>query len=260
MSRDDLKLGNLLRSLAFNVAYFGLTTALAAYGTVACRSGPRALALGKLWARLSMATARRIAGIQLEVTGWEHLPQSGPALIACQHQSAFDTMVWLALLPHAAYVMKWELAKIPLFGPLTVRAGMIPVNREGGAATLRGLMRAAQRAAANGQQIVIFPEGTRTVPGVFVELHDGIAAVAASTRLPVCPALTDSGRVWGRRSFRKYPGVIHLDILPPLPAGLKRAELMDRLRALLQPVENSVGSAATDLPRRDNPVSQFADI
>jgi 1-acyl-sn-glycerol-3-phosphate acyltransferase len=245
---------NLLRSLAFNVAYLGATAALAAYGTLACRSGPRALWLGKLWARTSMAAARRIMGIRLEVTGWEHLPRSGPALIACQHQSAFDTMVWLALLPHAAYVMKWELTRIPLFGPLTLRAGMIPVDRAGGAATLRGLMRAAQRAAANNQQIVIFPEGTRTVPGVFVELHDGIAAVAASTRLPVYPALTDSGRVWGRRSFRKYPGTIHLDILPALPPGLKRAELMSRLRTVLQPVDNPVGSVAAELPRSDKPL------
>jgi 1-acyl-sn-glycerol-3-phosphate acyltransferase len=73
--------------------------------------------------------------------------------------------------------------------------------------------------------------------------------LAAHTGLPVIPVVTDSGLHWGRRAFRKTPGTIHLRILPPIPAGIGRAELMQRLAAALQsgadpaagPVDNSVG-------------------
>ncbi len=57
--------------------------------------------------------------------------------------------------------MKRELTRIPLVGPMLLLAGMIPLEREGGAAALRQLLRATDRAVADGRQVVIFPEGTR---------------------------------------------------------------------------------------------------
>ena len=57
---------------------------------------------------------------------------TGAALIAAHHESAFDTLVWMTLVPRPAYVMKQELLRIPLFGALTRRAGMIAVDRDGG--------------------------------------------------------------------------------------------------------------------------------
>ena len=84
---------------------------------------------------------------------------------------------------------------------------------------MRGLMRDAARAVAEQRQIVIFPEGTRAAPGTLLPLQPGVAALAAATGLPVIPVVTDSGRCWGRRAFRKRPGVIHIVLLPPIPAG-----------------------------------------
>ncbi|MHB0670633.1 lysophospholipid acyltransferase family protein, partial [Roseomonas mucosa] len=84
-------------------------------------------------------------------------------------------------------------------------------------------------AERDGAQLVIFPEGTRTAPGERVPWQPGVAALASATGLPVVPAATDSGRFWGRRSFAKRPGTITLAILPALPPGLPRAELMRRL-------------------------------
>jgi 1-acyl-sn-glycerol-3-phosphate acyltransferase len=91
-------------------------------------------------------------------------------------------------------------------------------------------MRDAEDAARAGRQIVIFPEGTRAEPGAVLPLQPGVAALAAQTGLPVIPVVTDSGLHWGRRSFRKQPGTIRIVIRPPLPAGLRRDELMRRLR------------------------------
>ena len=74
-------------------------------------------------------------------------------------------------------------------------------------------------------------------------LQPGVAALAARTHLPVIPVVTDSGRCWGRRAFQKRPGTIHIRVLQPLPTGLARDQLMQRLQTALRSdvVENSVG-------------------
>jgi len=239
----------LLRSILFSIVFFGGTFCLTVSGTAVALFAPaRVISFAIAWARLGVWSARVLCGIRLEVTGWENLPE-GPALLASRHQSAFDTMVWFLLLPKCCYVMKQELRRIPLMGNLMMGAGMISVDREGGAKTIRGLLRDGKRAAEAGKQIVIFPEGTRAEPGTLLPLQPGVAALAAGTGLPVVPVLTDSGRYWGRRAFFKYPGTIHIVLLPAIPAGLKREVLMHRLRQELEteiltdskPVGNSVG-------------------
>lgn len=237
----------MLRSILFNLFFFGSTFALTLVGTVARVVAPhRILAIAAAWARLQVWAARVICGIRCQVVG--ELP-AGAALIASHHESAFDTLVWLTLVPRPAYVMKQEMLRIPLFGALTRPAGMIAVDRRGGATALRHLMRDAARAAAEQCQIVIFPEGTRAQPGTLLPLQPGVAALAASTGLPVIPVVTDSGRCWSRRAFRKYPGVIHVVLLPPIPAETQRQEMLRRLeaalrtdvRSVVRPVDKSVG-------------------
>ena len=239
-----------LRSALFAVWFYGLTFVLALLSPLSWPFGERGVVgYARVWARLVLAGLRVTCGISWRVTGLEHLPAAGPALIASQHQSAFDTLVWAVLAPRFAYVLKRELTRIPLFGQMLLRGGMIPVDRRAGAAALRGLLQASDRAVADGRQVVIFPEGTRAAPGERLPLQPGVAALAARMRLPVIPVVTDSGLHWGRRAFRKTPGVITVAILPPLPAGLKRDELLAALAALYSrgPVENSVGEVASHL-------------
>ena len=226
----------LLRSALFNVLFFGTTFVLVWPGTLIRLLRPDAvMGIARLWARLIVGYARAICGIRLEVTGLENLP-AGAALIASRHQSAFDTMVWLTLVPRACYVLKHELLRIPLFGPMVLAAGMIAVDRKGGTATMRTLMREGKRAAEEHRQIIIFPEGTRADADAMLPLQPGVAALAARTGLPVIPVVTNSGAVWGRRSFHKLPGTIRIVILPPIGPGLPREDLMARLdTALRQP-------------------------
>ncbi len=209
----------LLRSVLFNAWFFGVTTVLSVIGAAGVTVAPgSALPIARLWARLVLGGLRRLCGISWQARGLEHLPPGGPLLLASRHQSAFDTMIWLLLLPRCTYVMKQELARIPLFGRMVRPAGQIVVDRSGAATALRALVRDASAAAQTGRQIVIFPEGTRAAPGRPLPLQPGIAAIAMRTGLPVIPVVTDSGRLWGRRAFRKRPGVIHVTVLPPLPA------------------------------------------
>ena len=184
------------------------------------------------WSRWVLAGLGPICGIRWRVDHAAALPRGGAALIAAQHQSTFETLLWMAILPDPAFVMKVELARLPLFGPLARRAGMILVERSVGAAALVGMLRGADAAFAEGRQVVIFPEGTRALPGEPPVLHSGVAALARRAPVAVIPATTDSGRVWGRGRFDKRPGTIRVSVLPALPRGLERHELLSRLTAL----------------------------
>jgi 1-acyl-sn-glycerol-3-phosphate acyltransferase len=220
----------------------------------------RALDYARFWVRTVLWGARAICGIRVQVTGLEHLPRGGAALLASQHQSAFDTLVWLTLVPLPSYIIKQELTRIPLFGPMLLAAGMISVDRAAGAAALRGVLAATTDAAAAGRQILIFPEGTRVAPGVRVKLQPGIAAIATRLALPVIPVATDSGLRWGRRAFTKYPGVIHIAIGPPIAAGTPRQLLLEAIEAHwrgceaagFEPVDKSVGKLPSGLPEKLN--------
>jgi 1-acyl-sn-glycerol-3-phosphate acyltransferase len=237
----------VLRSAVFNGLFFGGSFVLTLVATVMRVVSPeRVLAVAVLWGRYLVAAARIVCGIRLDVQGLERIPP-GAALIASRHQSAFDTFVWLTLLPRCCYVFKQELSRIPLFGPLIGAAGMIEVNREGGSAAIRSLLVEADRAVREGRQIVVFPEGTRSEPGSPVVLQSGIAAMASRTGLPVIPVSTDSGRCWGRRAFRKRPGTIRIVIGQPIPAQTERRALMRALEEGLSAIDRQ-GTGAADKP------------
>jgi 1-acyl-sn-glycerol-3-phosphate acyltransferase len=230
----------MLRSAVFNLFFFLVTFVLTLLGTVLSWFAPEsALPVAALWARIMVAAVRIICGIRLQVTGLEHI-SPGAALIASRHQSAFDTFVWMTLLPRCCYVLKQELLRIPLFGRLLIGARMIAVDRHGGGTAMRMLLREGDRAVREARQIVIFPEGTRSGPGRVLDLQPGVAALAARTKLPVIPVATDSGRYWGRRAFRKEPGVIRIVISAPISAETGRQEMMRRLRAEISLLEPEV--------------------
>ena len=254
----------LLRAIAFNIYFFCITTIFCIGGLplrVAFRS--KIFVLARTWAGTVIWGARRICGIRVVVTGLEHLPADGAALLASQHQSAFDTLIWMNLVPAPSYVVKQELTRIPMFGPLLAPAGMIPVDRNAGATALRGLLHSTRKAKLEGRQMIIFPEGTRLAPGERAPLQPGIAAIATHLDMPVFPVATDSGLRWGRRAFMKYPGDIHIVIGRPIEAGTSRAQLLATVEAFwrdtesrhFKPGDNSVDGSDSALPSTVNRAS-----
>ncbi|HTQ72370.1 MAG TPA: lysophospholipid acyltransferase family protein [Acidocella sp.] len=221
-----------LRSFAFNAVLWGAGAGLSLWCILLGRYFHEGiLHAAQRWARISLWALRVFCGIRLEASGLERLPEGG-CVIAAQHQSALDILLWLALLPRPAFVFKKELKRIPLFGGLLEPGGMIPVDRNGGRKALREMIARAQEAVAAGRQVVIFPEGTRVAPGVRGELRHGISMLAQGVEAPVLPATTDSGLRWGRLAFNKHPGTVHITLHPALPKGLRREELIAALNQL----------------------------
>jgi len=218
----------LLPSLAFNIAMFGSGLVLSLVALLVNLAAPSlVIVIGQFWSRLTLAALRLICGVRLEITG--EIPAAGGVIIAAQHQSAMDILILLVLLNNPAFVLKQELLNVPLFGNLLKPAGMIAVDRAGGAATLRKMVADGAARLAAGRPIVIFPEGTRVPPGARGTLHPGIVALARALDVPVIPVTTDSGRRWGRKAFFKTPGTVQLRFLPALPVGLPRPAMIAAL-------------------------------
>jgi 1-acyl-sn-glycerol-3-phosphate acyltransferase len=239
-----------LRSLAFNVAFYawtvGLTLAtLPFYFFV---SQEKSMQVVRLWSRGMIWLLRTIVGTTYEVRGLDNLPQGG-ALIACKHQSSWETLALVPILPNPTYVMKEELARIPVFGAYTVKAGMIHVDRKGKTAALRALAERAAQEIAKGRQVIMFPEGTRRPPGAPPDYQTGIALLYKTLGVPVVPAALNSGLYWPRRKLTNYPGKIILEFLPAIPAGLDSRAFLGRLQSTVEAAaDRLMGEAARATP------------
>jgi 1-acyl-sn-glycerol-3-phosphate acyltransferase len=135
-------------------------------------------------------------------------------------------------------VMKKELADIPLFGFMTRRYGVIPVERSAGARALRALVEEGREAIASGRPVIIYPEGTRVRGGQSPPLKSGFAALYRALGLPVVPVAVDSGRLWGR-GFVHRSGFVTFRIGQAIPAGLKRDEVERRVHAAINSLESA---------------------
>jgi 1-acyl-sn-glycerol-3-phosphate acyltransferase len=226
--------GLWLRSLAFNVGWYLGSTVLAIVGMPLLLAPRRwVVAWARLWIVFVLWWLRVTCGLTHRVVGLENLPK-GPAIIACKHQSSWETLAFTLLFADIAIVLKRELLFIPIVGWAMARAGNIAVARGDGAAALRGMVKQARAVIADGRSIVIFPEGTRVAPGDQRPYQVGTAALYRQLGVPVVPMALNSGLFWGRRKWVKRPGTITLEILPPIPPGLPREAFMERLRGQIE--------------------------
>ncbi len=224
----------ICRALAFAILFYSWTTLLgiAVLPLLLC---PRQflLAYGRLWIAGALGFLRVTAGITHQVHG-QHLLPDGPMILAVKHQSAWDTLAINLLVDDPAIVLKQELIRIPLFGWCLWRLRHIAVDRKGGSAALKRMVRQARARAAEGRPIVIYPEGTRTKPGTQRSYHPGVAAIYSALDIPVVPVALNSGLFWPRRSLRMHPGTITVEYLSPIPPGLPRQQFMNELEASIE--------------------------
>lgn len=224
-----------VRSVLFVAIFYAGTAVAVAIVVFAALAGRDPLiAVARGWASYHRWCAKHFLGITTRVEG--RLPV-GPALVAAKHQSMYETLELMRLLGRPSIVLKRELADIPAWGWAARRYGVIPVDRAGGANTLRIMLRAARGARDEGRTILIFPEGTRVAPGTCPDLQPGFAGLYRAVQLPVVPVALDSGRLWPRRSFVKHPGVVTMRFGEPIPPGLSRAEIQQRVHAAINVLE-----------------------
>lgn len=195
--------------------------------------------LARAWSRYFLFLSRVIAGIDVEIRGRENLPQ-GPYLVAAKHQSIWETFALLHLFPDPCFILKQELAYIPLFGWYVRKMRNVPIDRKGGSRTLTKLIRVAHTEIRRdgGRQIVLFPEGTRRPPGAEPAYRFGVAALYSGLDVPCVPIGLNSGIFWPRRSLKLKTGTVVIDILPAIPPGLPRDEFFALLQDKIETSSN----------------------
>jgi 1-acyl-sn-glycerol-3-phosphate acyltransferase len=225
----------LLRSLIFALVFYSWTVLAVLLAFPISLFGTRAIrAWCYGWVRFHRFCANHLLGISSRIEG---TPPRGAVLVPVKHQSMYETMEIVLMLDQPALVLKRELADIPLWGWVVRRYGNIPIDRTGGAAALRRMMRAAEAVIAEGRPIIIFPEGTRVPPGEMPPLQPGFAGLYRALKLPVVPVAVDSGRLAPRKAFVKREGIVTFRFGEPIPPGLKRDEIEARVHAAINALE-----------------------
>jgi 1-acyl-sn-glycerol-3-phosphate acyltransferase len=232
-----------IRSLLFNI-YFGIVSTLCASLGLPLLLGTRRLSfvVPQVWARLTGWGCRVFLGLNYKVEGVENLPK-GPCIIASKHQSTWETVLFCAIFPRVIFVAKRELLFLPFFNFHFLKQKTIMLNRKLGARARNDLVRQAKERIAEGDKIVIYPEGTRRPLGATPHYKNGIAALYLALGVPVIPVALNSGAFWPRRSFEKKPGTLTVSILPAILPGLSKVDFMKTLETRIEDKMGKLGSS-----------------
>ena len=223
-----------IRRLLF-AAWLYLSMPVVAVGLSPALLLPHRYAMGvvKIWSAVAMFGLRWIMGVTVEFRGLEHRP-SGAALVAGKHQSMLDVVVPFTVLPDPCFVFKKELMYAPFLGWFALKTGMIPVDRAAHARALKDMTSKARDRLRDGRQVIIFPEGTRQLPGAAPAYKPGVAAIYRDLEGPCWPVATNSGEHWPAKGIKFVPGHVIFEFLEPIPAGLKRPEFMREIQARIE--------------------------
>lgn len=187
----------------------------------------------KIWSAVNISMLKLLCHVDYEVIGLDKLPEE-PCIIACKHQSMWETMVMHLILNRPAYIFKQELTKIPFYGwYLHVMSG-IKVNRKGGAGALKSMTKQAKNYLTAGQSVVIFPQGTRVPVGAGTDKYPyqpGIASLYLSCKAKVIPVTLNSGIFWQKNTLLKKPGKITVEFLDPIEPGMNKRDFMAKLES-----------------------------
>lgn len=224
----------LIGSALFVVWMYGLMVIM---GLVCAPSllGPRgwALACFRVWLDLVFFGLKLLCGIDYQVRGREHIPHEG-ALVAAKHQSMFETLALWKILDDPAIILKKELKALPVFGWYAMKLKNIAVDRSAGSKALRDMLKQARERAAEGRQVVIFPQGTRVKPGVSESYKPGVAGLYGAMKVACVPVALNSGQYWPGSGLVRTPGTITIEFLPAIPPGLPKADFMNELETRIE--------------------------
>ena len=174
------------------------------------------------WLRQSIFSARVICGVRHRMIGLDNLQQAdraGPVILLPKHQSTWETFALPGLMPHPlCYVFKRELLMIPFFGWAMARMDMIHIDRSRRTEAWNRVAEQGRQHMANGNWVIMFPEGTRTARGSQGVYKAGGTKLAVTTGASVLPIAVTSARCWPRKSFMLRPGVIDVSIGPLIPS------------------------------------------
>jgi len=177
------------------------------------------------WGELGTA----LAGIDVAVTGEEHLWSHRPAVFIFNHQSGVDMLLLCRLLRRDIIaVAKQEVRRNPIFGPVFAAVGTVFIDRlnhERAVAALRPVVESIRQ----GLSLVLAPEGTRSPTPRLGRFKKGAFHMAMAARVPIVPiVLRNTLDALPKHGIIVRPATIEVVVHPPIPTTDWKAEDIDR--------------------------------
>jgi 1-acyl-sn-glycerol-3-phosphate acyltransferase len=188
---------------------------------------------------------RVCCGVKTEVHG--KLPTDRPFVAMAKHQSQWETFYLQWSLFPVATVVKRELLSIPFFGWALRFMNAIGIDRSNPRSAMRELNAKGLSRLRNNYSLLIFPEGTRTLPGVRGHYARSGASIAIAAGVPVLPIAHNGGLVWPTKSLLIRPGTVSLVIGDAIPSTGRES------RELTLEVENWIEDQCAKMPQQRQP-------
>jgi 1-acyl-sn-glycerol-3-phosphate acyltransferase len=214
----------LIKSLFFNIfLYVGIVLVFILAMPTLILPAKFTLYCGKFLAYYIILILRLFLNTKVIFHGLENLKKNEKFFIASAHQSMFETFVLQAPLNFPIFILKKELLRIPLFGWYLKKIGSIEIIRETTTKkNLNFLDKIKNTIQKNNRPLLIFPQGTRVKFDDKSPFKKGVGRIYDSLKLPCIPVALNSGKIWPKNSFIKYPGDIHVSFLDPIKPGLEK--------------------------------------
>ncbi len=180
------------------------------------------------WIRFFLWWNKIIWQIDYQLEGLQNLPQNKPYILASKHQSLLETFIFFLHIPNFIFILKRELLWIPIWGWWLAKIGTIAINRRAGVKSLQKMLAMAEKFKQQNRAIIIYPEGTRTLPHQTAELKGGVAMLYQKLQIQVVPVALNSGMFYPKKGIRQK-GTLTIKILPAIKTGLNKQEFMAQL-------------------------------
>jgi 1-acyl-sn-glycerol-3-phosphate acyltransferase len=178
------------------------------------------------------------------VAGLEHVPASGPAIMASNHLSFSDSIFLPLCVPRRiTFLAKQEYftgrgVKGRLTAGFFKGVGQLPVDRSGGQAS-EAALRTGKRVLSGGHLLGIYPEGTRSPDGRLYRGKTGIARLALEARVPVIPvAMIDTEKIQPPGKVR--PKIAQVGVRIGRPLDFSRYYGLESDRFVLRSVTDEI--------------------
>ena len=225
-----------LKSFVCTVLLFANTFLFAVIVLLAAPFGMDAgHAAARGWARSNLWLLKVLCGLDYVVEGVENIPREGAHISYWKHTSAWETIAQMLIFPPQSWVLKREIMWIPLVGWATATLRPIAINRAAGHRAVNQVVEQGKDRLARGLWILLFPEGTRVLPGQTRKYGLSGALLASKTGAKLVPVAHNAGDYWGRRGLLKKPGTVRVVIGPPVESlGRDPRALNDQAQAWVE--------------------------
>ena len=220
------------RSLLFNIfLYFGIALASVVASLFLFFKDKYVLFLGRFLSHYVIWILKIFLNTKIEFKGLENLKKHEKFFVASAHQSMFETFALQIVINGPIFILKKELTKIPFFGWGLKKIGAIVIVRN--TVTKENLNffdRVKESVNKSNRPLLIFPQGTRIKYKEKVPFKKGVGRIYQTLEIPCVPVALNSGKVWPKNSFNKYPGKITISFLNPISPGLEKEKFIERLQ------------------------------